>query len=70
METILEDKDKLEAILPVILELAHDEDDEDLRTLSLTLMSHFSSKIEWEFVEKILVSELISLSNDSALQVW
>ena len=67
MEWILEDKDKLEAILPVILELAHDQDDEDLWTLSLTLMAHFSSKIEREFVEKILVSEFISLSNDSAL---
>jgi len=27
-------------------------------------MAYFSSKIEREFVEKILVSEIISLSND------
>lgn len=64
IETILNDRDKLEAIIPIILELAHDQDEEELRCLSLTLMAHFSSKIEKDYVEKILVSELISLSDD------
>jgi len=64
---LLNERDKLDAILPIILELAHDDDEEELRSLSLTLMAHFASKIEKDYVEKILVSELISLSDDQSL---
>lgn len=66
VESLLNEKDKFEAIFPIILDLAHDEE-EELRSLSLTLMAHFASKIERNLVEKILVAELNSLSNDEAL---
>lgn len=64
IEGLLSDKDKLDSVIPIILELAHDSEEEECRSLSLTLMAHFASKIDQEYVEKILVSELISLSDD------
>lgn len=57
-------KDILDSILPIILELAHDSEEEESRSLAVSLMAHFASKIDQEYVEKIFVSELISLSDD------
>ena len=56
-------------ILPIILELAHDNEEEDSRCLALQLLSHFASLVEEDYREKIIVNEIISLSDDPVLNV-
>lgn len=43
--------------------------EEDSRCLSLQLMCHFCDKFEQPYVEKIIVSEMMSLSEDMVLNV-
>ena len=46
IETLLNPKDILDSILPIILELAHDSNEDESRSLAVSLMAHFASKID------------------------
>ena len=69
VSNLLSQEDRSIYILPIILGLAHDNEEEDSRCLALQLLSHFSSLVEAEYLEKIIVNEIISLSDDPVLNV-
>ena len=69
VSNLLTQEDRSMYILPIILELAHDNEEEDSRCLALQLLSHFASLVEEDYREKIIVNEIISLSDDPVLNV-
>lgn len=69
VSNLLTQEDRSIYILPIILGLAHDNEEEDARCLALQLLSHFSSLVEADYLEKIIVNEIISLSDDPVLNV-
>ena len=69
VSNLLSQEDRSTHILPIILGLAHDNEEEDSRCLALQLLSHFSSLVESDYLEKIIVNEIISLADDQVLNV-
>jgi serine/threonine-protein phosphatase 4 regulatory subunit 1 len=69
ISNLLSQEDRSIYILPIILTLAHDSEEEDSRCLALQLLSHFSSLVEEEYLENLIVNEIISLSDDPVLNV-
>lgn len=69
LETLFQQDDKMAHFLPIILDLAQDQEEEDCRCLSLKLMSYFASRIDKTYVEKILVTQFLALAEDMVLNV-
>ena len=69
VSNLLTEEDRSIYILPIILELAHDNEEEDSRCMALQLLSHFVSLVEIEYAERIIVNEIVSLSDDPVLNV-
>jgi serine/threonine-protein phosphatase 4 regulatory subunit 1 len=69
VSNLLSQEDRSIYILPIILGLAHDNEEEEARCLALQLLSHFSNLVESDYLEKIIVNEIISLSDDPVLNV-
>mmetsp|Transcript_17399 Transcript_17399/g.34167 ORF Transcript_17399/g.34167 Transcript_17399/m.34167 type:complete len:747 (+) Transcript_17399:860-3100(+) len=63
------EEDLMEHVLSIVLELAHDESDENLRVTAAGLMNGLSPRFGPELCVQFVVAELVSLSQDPNFKV-